>query len=420
MSFPIIGAKSVWADWGGSGLGSWRMWFMAPYGSWIFAGFVTDNVVSWKKINIGTSDANYELTDWDFGLTPNTPVDGFPYERHDGGPNGAIGCGCIRGATPNLYLLGRKTSTASPNVILRRFPVDGGFEEDGSGCTPLDTFGGGGANIEINHITGLEVDKDVAFYIVTNNNDSNEFQLRRYAYPGTWTGADVSPSHAVVDLSPDYITNNTLARVRGTGISSDGHILVFANTADTATTCKAFKFHKDTLAYLGRTSWEPSISTSIWGYMVQAAEVYMLFEGLDDASAFAHKSAVYYDRATQIPDEARSNFVILENLTTFGSDDPVTLEYHARDGFNIVVPAVNAKFLINGEDPGDASTWTDRVGSIQEETTDTFFDGDGVPTAVQAIKATNGSGVATAYYKPKRIGSGTEIDDIDVFCPSDS
>jgi hypothetical protein len=395
------------------------MWFIAPYGSWAYAGFVTDNVVSYKKINIGTSNANYEISTWDFGLASNTPDDQFPYERHAGGPNGAIGCGCIRGTTPHLYLIGRSTSTVSLDTILRRFGVGTGFAESGTGCVPLDDTLGGGDPIEMNHITGIEVDPDAAFYIVTNNNDSNEFKLRRYAYPGTWNGADVDPSHEV-DLSPNYITNNTLARIRGIAIAPDGNVIVFANTADTATTCKVLKFDKDDLSYLGRTTWEPNISTSIWGYLVQASKVYMLFEGLNDASSFAHKSAIYYDRATAIPDASRSNFVIQANLTTFGSDDPVTLEYHARDAFNIVVPSVNAKFAIHGEDTGDSSTWTDRVGSIQELTTDTFFDGDGVPTAVHAITLTDPvTGIATAYYKPKHTGSGTEIDDIDVYCPSD-
>jgi hypothetical protein len=151
-----------------------------------------------------------------------------------------------------------------------------------------------------------------------------------------------------------------------------------------------------------------------------ASEVLMLFEGLDSNSSLAWKSAVYYDRATGIPDEGRSNFVIANNLTTYGSDDAITLKYYARDAFNIVVPSVNTKFVINGEDPDDPTTWTDRIGSIQDNLGDTFFDANEVPTSIQAIAATDVNGIATAYYKPMRSGSGSEIDDIDVYCPSDS
>jgi len=419
MSFPIIGSKSVWADWNGLGQGSWRMWFMAPYGSWCYAGFVEDDAPVFKKIDLGESDANYPISDWDFGEVANNPEDKFVYEQDEGGPNGAIGCGVIRGATPKLYVLGKSTSTASPDTIIHRFTVSTGFVGDGTGAVPLDATGGGGDEIEMNHVTGIEVDQGTAFYIVTNNNDSNEFQLRRYAYPGTWDGSDVDPSHEV-DLSPNYMENNTLARVRGLSVASDGNILVFVNTGATATSCRVLKFDGDDLSYLGQTSWSPSISTSIWGYIVLASEVFMLFENLDSVSSLAWKTAIYYDRATQIPDADRSNFIITENLTTFGSDDPITLAYHARDAFNIVVPSVNAKFVIDGEDQGDAASWTDRIGSIQGDTGDTFFDSNDVPTAIHAIELTDGSGIATAYYKPMRNGSGSEIDTINVFCPSDS
>ena len=420
MSFPIIGSKSVWADWDGYGQGSWRMWFMAPYGSWIYAGFVKDDVAEFKKINIGSSDANYPISDWDFGEVSNNPEDKFVYEQDEGGPNGAIGCGCVRGDPAQLYILGKSTSGASPDTIIHRFVVADGFEADGTGCVPTDTIGGGGASdIEMNHVAGLEVDQDTAFYIVTNNNDSNQFMLRRYAYPGTWNGSDVHPSHEV-DLSPNYMDDNTLARVRGISLASDGNVLVFVNTGATATSCRVLKFGGDDLSYLGQTSWAPSISTSIWGYLVLASEVFMLFENLDSVSSLAWKSAVYYDRATQIPSEDRSNFIIASNLTTFGSDDPITLEYHARDAFNIVVPNVNAKFIISGESQIDSASWTDRIGSIQEGTGDTFFDSNGVPTSIHAIALTDGDGIATAYYKPMRDGSGSEIDEIDIFCPSDS
>ena len=419
MSFPIIGSKTVWADWDALGLGSWRMWFMAPYGSWVYAGFVKDNTPLFKKIDIGSSDVNYEISSWDFGLVSDTPEALFPYERHEGGPNGAMGCGVIRGTNPYLYLIGRSTSTASPDTILRRFDVPAGFEEVDSGCVPLDTVGGGGDPVNINHIAGIEVDSGTAFYIVSNNNDSNEFLLRRYAYPGAWTGADVDPSHEV-ELSPNYMENNTLARIRGISIASDGNILVFLNTGDTATDCRVLKFDKDDLSYLGRTTWAPNISTALWGYIVRASEVFLYFEGLDSNSLYSWKTAIYYDRATQIPDAARSNFIIDNNLTPYGSDEAVVLEYHARDAFNIVIPSVNTKFVIGGEDPDDPTTWTDRVGSIQDDLGDTFFDADDIPTSIEAIVATDVDGIATAYYKPPRSGSGTEIDDINVYCPSDS
>jgi hypothetical protein len=396
------------------------MWFMAPYGSWIYAGFVEDDAPVFKKIDIGSSNANYPMSDWDFAEVAANPEDKFVYEQDEGGPNGAIGCGCIRGATAKLYVLGKSTSSVSPNTIIHRFVVADGFSAGSdTGCVPLDTVGGGGDPVEMNHVAGLDVDQGTAFYIVTNNNDGNEFQLRRYAYPVTWDGSDVDPSHEV-DLSPNYMSNNTLARIRGIAIANDGNIIVFVNTGSTATSCRVLKFDKDDLSYLGQTTWAPSISTSIWGYVVMASEVFMLFEGLNSNSSLAWKSAIYYDRATQIPDADRSNFVIGNNLTTFGSDDPITLEYHARDAFNVVIPSVNTKFVINGEDPDDSSTWTDRIGSIQDNTGDTFFDANGVPTSIQAIAATNASGIATAYYKPMRSGSGSEIDDIDVYCPSDS
>jgi len=415
MSFPIIGTTSVWENWNGFGIGSWNMWFMAPYGSWIYAGFVKNNVSYFKKINIGTSDPNYELSTWDFGLAVNPPSDVFPYERHEGYPNGSMGMGCIRGATPKLYLAGRSAADPSVDSIIHTFLPSSNFAQDGSGTIPLEV--GGGSTVNVNHICGIEVDQGTAYYLVLNNNDSNEFRLYRYAY--TWDGGGHQPTHDV-DLSTNYMENNTLSRIRGIATASDGNIILFVNTGISSTNCKVIKFDKDDLSYLGQTTWAPNVSTATWGYMVQSSQVFQWFQGLDKSSLYDWKTAIYYDRATGIPDEDRSNFIIAENLTTFGSDTAIELTYEARDAFNIVVAGANTKFQINGEDPDDPSSWNDRVGGIQDSDSADFFDADGVPLAIKAIAPTNGSGIATAYYKPMRSGSGTEIDAIDVYCPSDS
>jgi hypothetical protein len=416
MSFPIIGTTSVWENWAGFGIGSWNMWFMAPYGSWIYAGFVKNNTSYFKKINIGTEDPNYEISDWDFGLAVNPPSEVFPYERHEGYPNGSMGMGCIRGdTTTKLYLVGKSAADPSEDAIIHRFLTASNFAQEAPGTIPLEV--GGGSIVKVNHICGIEVDQGSAYYLVLNNNDANEFRLYRYGY--TWDGGSHQPSHDV-DLSTNYIENNTNARIRGMATASDGNILVFVNTGISATSCKVIKFDKDDLSYLGQTDWAPNVSTATWAYMVKSAEVFQWFQGLDSNSLYDWKTAVYYDRATGIPDEDRSNFIIAENLTTFGSDDAIELKYEARDAFNIVVTAVNAKFAVNGEDQNDPSSWNDRVGGIQDGEFDDFFDTDGVPLAIHAITPTDGNGVATAWYKSMRTGSGTEIDAIDVFCPSDS
>ena len=226
-----------------------------------------------------------------------------------------------------------------------------------------------------------------------------------------------NPTHSV-DLSTNYMENNTNSRIRGVAIATDGNVIVFVNTGVSSTACKVIKFNKDTLAYMGQTTWSPNISTVVWGYLVKSNEVFMLFQGLDSNSVFDWKTSVYYDRATGIPDEAKSNFIIENNLTTFGSDDPIALVYKARDSFNIPVVGAATEFAINGEDPDDPSTWTDRLGAIRENPGDDFFDVDNVPIAISAVDNTDVDGLATVYYKPMRNGSGTEIDAIDVYCPS--
>jgi hypothetical protein len=391
------------------------MWFMAPYGSWVYAGFVKDNAAYFRKINIGSADPNYEMITWDFGLAANTPETIFPYEQHEGGPTGAMGCGCIRGATPTLYVAGRGNAAPAVNTVVHRFPVGDDFEQDPPGTIPWVS----GSPISINDVAGLEVDQGNAYYVVLNNNDhgagDTEFKLYRYAY--TWDGAGHEYTHAV-NLSTNYMENNTNSRIRGVALASDGNVIVFVNTGVTSTECKVIKFDKDTLAYMGQTTWTPNISTVIWGYIVKANEVFMLFQGLDSNSVYDWKTSVYYDRATGIPDAAKSNFIIENNLTTFGSDDPIALVYKARDAFNIPVVGAATEFAINGEDPDDPSTWTDRLGAIRENTGDDFFDVDNVPIAISAVDDTDGDGLATVYYKPMRTGSGTEIDAIDVYCPS--
>ena len=67
MSFPIIGGQQVWENWNDFGSGSWRMWFMAPYGSWLYAAFVKGTSTYFKKIDIGGT-LNYSMYDWDFGV----------------------------------------------------------------------------------------------------------------------------------------------------------------------------------------------------------------------------------------------------------------------------------------------------------------------------------------------------------------
>jgi hypothetical protein len=412
--FPIIGSPTVWGNWNSFGSSAWNMWFMAPYGSWMYCGFVKSNTEYFRKVYIGTDDADYEINTWEFDAGT-TPDDVFIYEQNEGYPNGSMGMGCIRGATPTLYLAGR--SSAAPNVddaIIHRFLVNSSFAQTGAGLIPRNA--GDTAALSVNHICGIEVDQGNAVYIVTNNNDGNEFRLYRYAY--TWAG-NLVPTHNEA-LSPAYLFNNASARIRGIALGSDGNVLIFANTGLSATECKVFKFDKDDLSYLGFASWSPNISTSTWAYLVANGEVFMYFQGLDSTSSLDQRTAIYYDRATGIPDQTKSNFIINDNLTTFASDEAIELTYVAKDAFNIAVTGANAKFYIDGEDPDDEESWTDRVGGIQASSGAPFFDADGVPEATSAIVATDGSGIATAYYKPMRSGTGTERDTINVICPADN
>lgn len=115
--FPIIGSRTVWGEWNSFGSTSWNMWFMAPYGSWMYCGFVKSNTPYFKKVYIGNDDADYPIYTWDFDTALTTPEDIFPYEQNEGYPNGAMGMGCIRGATPTLYLAGRSSSTDRKSVV---------------------------------------------------------------------------------------------------------------------------------------------------------------------------------------------------------------------------------------------------------------------------------------------------------------
>jgi hypothetical protein len=415
MSFPIIGSKSVWSNWNNFGSGAWRSWFMAPYGSWVYCGFVKSNLAYFKKIYIGSADPNYPFSDWDFGLTPNSPKTTFIFERNEGHPDGAMGCGCVRGeTTPKLYLVGRASADPIVDCVIKRYLVSAGFNQEDNGFVPTD----GVDPLNINHICGLEVIQGEAIFIATNNRDGNEFKLRRYAYD-LFDNTEYAPTDTVT-LSPNYMMNNTSARIRGIGTSNDGNIVLLINSGLTSTACKVLKFDKTSLAYLGQTTWAPSISTVSWGYVAKASEVFMLFQGLDSSSSLDWQTAIYYDGATGIPSSDKSNFIIQDNLKIFGSDEATELRYEARDAFNIRIPGVNVKFVIDGEDPTDSETWNDRVGGIQAIETDPFFDSEGVPLAIQAIVPTDGTGVARAYYKPMRVGSGTEIDVINTFCPSDN
>jgi hypothetical protein len=427
MSFPIIGTQSVWDNWAGFGFGSWQMWFHAAYGSWIYAGYVKSNTPVFKKIDIGSADPDYEIIDWDFGVTPSTPESMFPYELHEGYPDGAIGCGCIRedagAADAFLYLIGRSDPAPNPATVLRRFSVNNNFEEEAGLPTLLAyTTAAVGDVIAINHVAGLEVkpgsDVSDGIFLLTNNRSGRDFELRKYTEDGIWDGAPHAPDYTVA-LSPVYMENNTLARLRGIGHAADGNILVFINSGLSSTATKVLKFNSENLNYMGQTTWQPSLASSSWAYVIQSSEVFMLFRDLDSANTLDWKTAIYYDRATGIPDATKSNFIVENNLTSFGSEEAVELKYIARDSFNIPVTNVATKFVVDGENELDPSSWNDRVGGIQDLALNDFFDSQGVPLAISAVVNTDAvDGIAIAYYKPMRTGSGTETDAVNVFCPS--
>ena len=413
--FPIIGSTTVWSEWNNFGASAWNMWFMAPYGSWLYAGFVKSNTPYFRRLNIGSEDGDYTISSWDFAEDiVNSPETVFTNEQNGGYPNGSMGMGCIRGTTPILYLAGRDiTAPLINDAKICKFLVDDGFEQDGLSFIPQYS----GTVLTVNQICGIEVDPGTSIYLVTNNNLAQEFRLHRYAEVWDDAGHDAAVSH---NLSTTYLENNSAARIRGIALDVDGNVLVFANTGLSSTECKVFKFHKTTLDFMGATTWIPNISTSTWAYLVKHGEVFLHFQGLDSGSSLDWRTAVYYDRATGIPNADKSNLIIAENLTPFGDDDPIELSYHARDSFNMPVIGANTKFYIKAEDGSDPSTWTDRVGAIMDEVTDDYFDADGVPLATSAIAPTDGDGVATAYYKPMRSGTGTERDLIAVKCPSDN
>jgi len=426
MSFPIIGAQSVWENWNSAGFGSWQMWFMAPYGSWMYMGYVKNNAPVFKKVDIGTEDPDYEMISWDFGLAADTPEDIFLYEQHEGYPDGAVNLGCIREDTGEsdyfLYLIGRENVAPDTTSILHRFSIENAFEQESSGLGMQLTYGDPASTdvININHLAGIEVitggGAGGGIFILTNNWDSREFELRKYEED--WDGDEHGPTDTVT-LSPYYIENNSLGRLRGIAAASDGNILVFINSGATASSTKVLKFNAEDLSYMGQTSWEPSLTAATWAQIVKSSEVFLLLRGLDSNNVFSWKSAVFYDRATAVPDENKSNFIIEDNLTSFASDTAITLQYVARDAFNIPVLNVPTKFVIDGEDENDPTTWTDRLGALMDGAGDDFFDEDDVPLAISVEVNTDGTtGIATAYYKPMRNGSGTLIDTINVYCPS--
>lgn len=419
MSFPIIGTQSAWEQWNNRGFGSWQMWFTAAYGSWMYTGYVKNNSPVFKKVNIGASDVDYDIEDWDFGLAVNTPESIFTYEQHEGYPDGNIGMGVVAndGSDTYLYLMGRSDPAPITDSVMHRFLLPT-FEADLPGTILTD----GTDPLNVNHICGITVKpgsgSDDGIFVVTNNRDGNEFKLRKYGEDGNWDGAEHAPTNTT-DLSPYYIENNSLARVRGIGVASDGNILVFINSGGTSTSTKVLKFSAVDISYMGQTSWNPSLAASVWAHVVQSSEVFILLRGLSSNNINEWKTSIYYDRATSIPDANKSNFIIEDNLTSFGATDAIELTYEARDAFNIAVQNTPTKFSINGEDEDDASSWTDRVGGIQDSSSASFFDANGVPLAIATTVNTNSSGIATAYYKPMRSGSGTEIDVIDIVCPAE-
>jgi len=148
---------------------------------------VRDNEVTYEKIDIGPVDTNYERYSWDFGLAANTPEDIFTHEQHEGNPDGAIGCGCIRGATPKLYLIGRGDAAPATNAVLHRFTVGTGFVQQAPGTIPFDDSLTD-TPVNINHVAGIEVIQGTAFFLVLNNRDTNEFRLFRYPIRGLVEG----------------------------------------------------------------------------------------------------------------------------------------------------------------------------------------------------------------------------------------
>jgi len=426
MSFPIIGGKHVWNEWAGYGSSNWYMWFMAPYGSWLYAGFIKDFQIEFKKIDIG-GDQDYPMYDWDLTDTTTGPDAAFPYEvPHITNLAHGLGMGCIRedGGTPYLYLLGRSNPTVTdPATILRRFSEVDGFDEVDSGKVligPLTTD-----PISSEDVVGVEIIPGEAIYVLLNN-DTADFRMYRYPDDGVWDGSDViigATATEVVDLSPAYIANNTLSRIRGIATASDGNILVFANTGANSTETKVFKFHKTTLSYIGVTTWTPNVVASQFAYLVQSSEVFLYFEGLEQASTTDQLNSVYYDHGTNVPDVLNSNFIIADNLTSFGDDEAILLRYQARDAFNAPVANTPTKFIISGVSENPIN-WTDRTGAIRDTDVGDFFITDEEdpdhkdPVSVSALVDTDAGGIALAYYKPMRTGSGTKTDTINVFCPA--
>lgn len=423
MSFDTIGQKTVWTNWGVYGSGSWNMWFMAPHGSWMYCGFSKNNISEFKKVYIGTNLLDYDIHDWNFDSSAiNTPDEMFPNEPFEGYPDGSTNLGCIRvGTETYLYLLGHSSPAPATSPVIRRFDVNSLFAEELLGFVPNDDSS---VLLNINHICGLEVDPGNNIFIVTNNRDTSNFMLYRYAY--VWDGTDHDPEvvNGTVDLST-YITDNTQARIRGMSFASDGNILIFCNTGETATNTTCLKFDATNLNYLGRTAWlDPhsvyeSISTTIWAQMIRSGEVFLYFRGLDSTNYGDRITQVFYDNATKVPDSFNSNFIINNNLTTFGSTESIELKYLARDGFNNAIDAVNCKFIIHDVSQTDSSSWDTNIGGIRPTSGEDFFDADGVPLGVHAVVSTSAEGEAKAYYRAMRTGTGTFIDIIDVFCPSD-
>lgn len=413
MAIEIIGSQQTWENWNNSGSGTWRLWFMAPYGQWIYSAWVQNNTVLWERINTATTDQNYTIGSWDMTGIAAPPSSVFTNETSDFGPDGAIGMGVIRGSTtPMLYLMGRDNPEPDKDCLIHKFSA-ATFEAAGASIKPL--YAGGGSRIEIDQICGLEVDANNAFYIVTNNRNGREFELRRFAY--TFDGSELAPSHTVI-LSDTYIQNNSLSKIRGIGTAVDEDILVFINDGLANTSCKCLKFDKDDLSYLGQTSWNPSLPAGTWAWVVQQAEAFLFFRGLDEQNVYSWKNAVYYDRSTQIPNTDHSNMVISNNVMPFNNDNAVEIQYIAKDDFGIAVSNISAKFVLNDYDADEPGTWDEETPALKDQSSGDFFTAAGIPLEIEVTVTTDGSGIAKSYFKSPREGTGSKRFVIKVTCPA--
>jgi hypothetical protein len=412
MGIEIIGAQQTWENWSNNGAGAWRLWFMAPYGQWIYSAWVSNNSVVYKRIDTGTTDQNYSLETWDMSGASSPPSDVFPHETSDFGPDGAIGMACIRGTTPVLYIVGRDNPEPDKDCVIHKFSATT-YSSLAASILPL--YETAGLRIEIDQICGFEVDSSNAFYIVTNNRNGREFELRRFAY--LFDGSQPDPSHTVT-LSDTYIQNNSLSKIRGTALATDGNLLLFANDGLSSSSCKCFKFDKDDLSYLGQTTWTPNLPASTWAYMVQQEQAFLYFSGLDETNLYSWKNAIYYDRATQIASSEHSNIVIDDNVLPFNNDNATEIKYYANDDFGIAVDNISTKFELYDFDEDEPTSWDEETPALADTSLGPFFDVDDVPLQVSVTVTTDGAGLAKAYYMSPREGTGSQRYLIRVTCPA--